>query len=100
MDCLLNQMVPMRDCILLATDIYFPSAKGPWPVIIERTPYGKTNHSRSEIDIQGRDISRREIAQKFTATGFVMIFRECRGRYDSEGEFVKYVNEANDGFDT
>lgn len=100
MDCLLNQMVHMRDGILLATDIYFPSAKGPWPVIIERTPYGKTNQSRSEIDIQGREISRREMAQKFTAKGFVMIFQDCRGRYDSEGEFVKYVNEANDGFDT
>ncbi len=29
-----------------------------------------------------------------------MIFQDCRGRYDSEGVFTKYINEAEDGFDT
>lgn len=100
MELLSNQMVVMRDGIALATDVYLPSNPGPWPVIIERTPYGKTKQSRSEMDKQSRSISRSEMAKRFTSEGFVLVFQDCRGRYDSEGEFVKYVNEANDGFDT
>jgi hypothetical protein len=39
-------MVPMRDGIRLATDIYSPNDNGgilpgPWPVVVERTPYDK-----------------------------------------------------------
>src|SRR5689334_10170448 len=42
-----NVMVPMRDGTRLATDIYVPGRNGqmlpgPWPVVIERTPYSKT----------------------------------------------------------
>ncbi len=42
-----NAMVPMRDGIHLATDIYRPSHGGtpvdpPFPVLLQRTPYGKT----------------------------------------------------------
>jgi uncharacterized protein len=32
--------------------------------------------------------------------GYVVIFQDCRGCHDSEGEFVKYLHEAVDGFDT
>ena len=46
-------MLPMRDGVLLATDINRPArgaknAPGRFPVILERTPYGKTVVSRSE----------------------------------------------------
>src|SRR6476469_5326356 len=39
-------MVPMRDGIKLATDIYFPAqggapVEGKFPVVLERTPYNK-----------------------------------------------------------
>ena len=39
-------MVPMRDGVSLATDIYFPAsdgrrADGKFPVLLERTPYNK-----------------------------------------------------------
>ena len=42
-------MVPMRDGIRLATDVYLPDGAGPFPVILERTPYGRQETSRSEI---------------------------------------------------
>lgn len=90
-----------RDNINLATDIYLPiSGKGPWPVIIERTPYNKDAPSRSEVNLNGRKLSRKDMANAFTEEGFVVIFQDCRGRHGSTGEFVKYVNEANDGYDT
>ena len=41
-------MVRARDGIGLATDIYRPESGGPFPVILERTPYDKSTPSRSE----------------------------------------------------
>src|SRR2546427_6582763 len=35
-----NVMVPMRDGVPLATDIYRPAGAGPYPVVLIRTPYG------------------------------------------------------------
>src|SRR5436305_1957472 len=42
-------MVPARDGVHLATDVYLPDGGGPFPVVLERTPYDKTAPSRSEI---------------------------------------------------
>lgn len=97
-----NVMVPMRDGVLLATDIYLPLAHhgSAFPVVIERTPYNKSAHSRSEIQLDGHKISRAEMAAAFTERGMVAIFQDCRGRYRSEGEFIKYTREGEDGFDT
>lgn len=98
---LANQMVSMRDGVRLATDIYLPNdGQQSWPVIIERTPYNKSAFSRSEINRDGHKISREEMAKTFCQQGFVVIFQDCRGRYRSEGEFIKYTREGEDGFDT
>ena len=50
-----NVMVPMRDGIKLATDIYFPAEKGKgldgtFPVIFHRTPYNKESINLNSID--------------------------------------------------
>ena len=39
-------MVPMRDGVALATSVYVPEGDGPWPVIVERTPYSKAGGAR------------------------------------------------------
>ncbi|NUT77639.1 CocE/NonD family hydrolase [Pseudomonas sp. C1C7] len=96
-----NLMVPMRDGVRLATDVYLPNAtNAPLPVIIERTPYNKSMPSRSEKRFDGHHLGREEMAAAFAAKGFVTVFQDCRGRYESEGEFVKYINEGEDGYDT
>ena len=41
-------MAPARDGVMLAIDIYRPSGSGPFPVLLERTPYDKSAPSRSE----------------------------------------------------
>lgn len=99
-------MVPMRDNINLATDVYFPSRNGkavesPFPVILERTPYGKHIRSRSERSV-GMDVpmERDVVASFFTRHGYVVVYQDCRGRHKSEGEFVKYTSEGDDGYDT
>ncbi|MEC3997097.1 CocE/NonD family hydrolase [Actinacidiphila sp. DG2A-62] len=37
-----NVAVPMRDGVTLATDLWRPAGIGPWPVLLARTPYGRT----------------------------------------------------------
>lgn len=101
MHVLKNLMVPMRDGVRLATDVYLPDAtNSPLPVIIERTPYNKSMPSRSEKRLDGHHLGREEMAAAFATEGFVTVFQDCRGRYESEGEFVKYINEGEDGYDT
>jgi uncharacterized protein len=36
-----NIMVPMRDGVKLATDVYRPAQEGQWPVLVTRLPYNK-----------------------------------------------------------
>ena len=98
--------VPMRDGVRLATDIYRPArdgrpAPGRFPVILERTPYGKTVPSRSEISVrEPLAKSRAEVARVFVSQGYVVVYQDCRGRYGSEGQFVKYLSDGLDGYDT
>jgi putative CocE/NonD family hydrolase len=93
--------VPMRDGIHLATDVYLPDGAGPHPVILERTPYGRAETSRSEITAANRTpATRAEIAAHFTAHGYAVVYQDTRGRYGSEGRFVKYLSDGEDGFDT
>ena len=99
-------MVAMRDGVNLATDIYRPArdgkpAPGRFPVILERTPYGKTIDSRSERTATNpTPRTRAEVAAFFVSRGYVVIYQDCRGRYGSQGEFVKYLSDGFDGYDT
>ncbi|MBI4833732.1 MAG: CocE/NonD family hydrolase [Planctomycetes bacterium] len=80
--------IRMRDGVRLSTDIYLPKGKGPFPVILSRTPYG--NHD-----------SLRLVAKVwFAQRGFVYAFQDCRGRHDSEGEWEPFRYEKKDAFDT
>lgn len=101
MKILSNEKIVTRDGVVLATDVYLPvDSSGPWPVVLERTPYNKCAPSRSEVSLDGKLLSREEMAQAFTAAGFAVVFQDCRGRYNSTGVFTKYVNEGEDGYDT
>lgn len=76
----------MRDGVVLRADIYRPKADGKFPVLLQRTPYNKSN---------GVNFGARAAAR-----GFVVIFQDVRGRYSSEGEWYTFKNESNDGFDS
>src|SRR5437870_2927727 len=99
-------MVPMRDGVRLATDAYVPGRDGRpveqrFPVILERTPYDKTADSRSErTPAIEKPKSRVEVAAFFVRRGYVVIYQDCRGRYKSEGLYVKYLSDGVDGYDT
>ncbi len=95
-------MIPMRDGVCLASDIYLPSTgPGPFAVLVERTPYDRrgTNHADcSAADPVAR--SKPEMAMEFVRQGYVYVLQDCRGRWGSEGRFNKYTGEAKDGYDT
>jgi len=80
-------LVPMRDGVRLALDLYFPSgpSKG-LPVVLERTPYNKAIFGRR--------------AEFWTARGYVYAIQDVRGRFRSEGRFEPFLREGSDGFDT
>ena len=100
-------MVAMRDGVHLATDIYRPAGadggpdETPRPVIFERTPYDKAGTPRTEKSVaRPEPLSRPDLAIKLVQEGYVVIWQDCRGRYASEGSFTKYLNEAEDGYDS
>jgi putative CocE/NonD family hydrolase len=78
--------IPMRDGIRLSANLYRPIGDGPFPVVLNRTPYGK---AQTEIP-----------ATFLSQQGYVIVAQDVRGRYDSEGEFYPLVNEPQDGYDT
>jgi len=81
-----NVMIPMRDGIKLATNIYRPEGDMKCPVILIRTPYKK-----EPMEIKGKYYGRR---------GYAVAIQDCRGRFGSGGTWEPFVNEAKDGYDT
>ncbi len=93
----------MRDGVRLATDIYLPAhgsavAAERFPVLVCRTPYGKTPH----INLGTNPIAEKELiaATYFAKSGYVVLIQDVRGRFDSEGKFYFAINEGPDGYDT
>ncbi len=82
-----NVMVPMRDGVRLATDVYSPKAPGKYPAIMTRLPYGS-------------DVTMFEAVGKFFAkSGYVFLVQDTRGTFDSEGEWFPMIFEYDDGHD-
>ncbi len=87
--CAYNIRLPMTDGTGLATDIYFPSEIGPFPVILARSTYGKPSAE----------------AERWMLRGYVLVIQDVRGLGDSEGEFVAFEPDGwgpdhTDGNDT
>src|SRR5260370_2331854 len=86
-----NVIIPMRDGVKLAADLYRPArngtaAAGKFPVLMTRTPYSKDGGSRE--------------ANNFAAQGYIVVVQDGRGRYQSEGHWIPIRDDPNDGFDT
>jgi hypothetical protein len=79
-------MVPMRDGVNLATDLYLPDADGPFPVMLVRTPYKK---EMGELQ-----------AMYYARRGYAVAIQDCRGRFGSEGTWEPFIHEPEDGYDT
>jgi len=76
----------MRDGVVLRADVYRPRSEGSFPVLVERTPYSRAEEVRE--------------AAELAAHGYIVVCQDTRGRYQSQGVFYPFLNEAADGYDT
>ena len=96
-----DAMVPMRDGVRLFTTIFTPrDTSQRWPVLLNRTPFATDGVLR----VLGP-------GPTFAREGFVFVYQDVRGRYQSEGEFENMrpfnprkrgteTDEASDAYDT
>jgi len=82
-----NVRIPLRDGITLSADLYRPKKEGRYPAIVVRTPYLKNTTAHHETSCY------------FAEHGYAVLVIDVRGRGDSEGEFIPYRQEAEDGYD-
>ena len=82
-----NVPVPMRDGTILRADVHRPDRGGPYPVLVQRTPYGKSRNF-----------------DRFVKAGYIVVSQDARGRYESEGKYESMwrfeTHDAEDGYDT
>jgi len=93
-----HYMVPMRDGVNMATEVFLPDGEGPWPVILMRPAYGRWNAAG--------------YAKRYKDEKFVFIMQDLRGKGDSEGSSVgdfpdrygfgseSFEIDLDDGYDT
>ncbi len=84
-------MLPMRNGVKLATDVFLPSKNGAaYPVVLVRTVYNKSQGAM--------------LAGVFKALGMAMVVQDTRGRFASEGKDMVFGDdgwgERQDGADT
>lgn len=90
-----NMPATMRDGVTLRADVYRPNADAPFPVLLCRTPYGKTRRKMH-----------RDIGNEMASRGYIVVYQDLRGRYDSAGEPLLHMGSdprnpcISDGYDT
>jgi hypothetical protein len=78
----------MRDGVEISSDIYMPIDGGPFPTLITRSPYDKYNEVLNAPD-----------AVRKAQQGYAVVVQDVRGRFESDGEWHPFLNEASDGYD-
>lgn len=99
--------IPMRDGVHLFASVYVPKdTSHPYPFLMTRTPYS--------VGPYGEDHYKTRLgpSESFDRAGYIFVFEDVRGRYQSEGKFVdmppqfdhpnspKDVDESTDMYDT
>ena len=99
-------MIPMRDGVRLHTEVYVPKGRDErLPFLFTRTPYGLGHDEKGLHSFLGSSY------KELVGEGFIFVFQDIRGRYESEGQFVmlraprdksdpKVIDEGTDTYDT
>ena len=80
-----NRRIPMRDGAEIAADVILPEGDGPFPTVLNRTPYGRWPD--------------RPLCRRLVERGYAYVAIDVRGRGDSDGTFHPHRSDAPDGHD-
>jgi len=69
--------------------VYLPGP-GRWPVLVARLPYDKA----------GNEFFMPDVADWLVERGYAVVVQDVRGKVRSDGDFVPFVHETDDGYDT
>jgi putative CocE/NonD family hydrolase len=83
-----DQRVPTRDGISLSADVYLPIGAQGLPTIVQWTPYESTRERFISWGVW------------FAKRGYAAVVVDCRGRYESGGQFVAWEKDGEDAHDT
>ncbi len=76
-------MIPVRDGVKLHTVIFRPVGSEKHgeklPFLMERTPYGVDGNSKASVELT---------KQALATSGYIFVYQDIRGRYESGGQFV------------
>ncbi|MDY1033028.1 CocE/NonD family hydrolase [Stenotrophomonas sp. CFBP8980] len=81
--------VLMRDGTILRANVSTPAGDGPYPVLVERTPYDK--NAPLAMGFEVLDAAR---------AGYIVVRLDTRGSGSSDGEWLPWKYEREDGYDT
>ena len=87
-------MMPMRDGVRLATDIYRPKGEGKYPIVFSRTPYNFNTWGNGELNTRTM-----QTALSWVEKGYAYVVQNERGRYFSEGDWDILGVPLTDGYD-
>ena len=87
-ECTRDLRTTLRDGTVLLGDLYRPRGTDPLPVVLIRTPYGRTS------------LLGRLFAVVLARRGFQVLVQSVRGTFGSGGDFRPYTDEHEDGLDT
>ncbi len=88
----LDERMAAADGAELSIDLYLPPEPGRYPVLLNRTPADNNRAGNPGISLPPA-----ERWKAFAAQGYIVAAADVRGRGDSDGQFVPFVDEASDG---
>ena len=75
--------IPMRDGVTLFTQVYVPKNKTKtYPFLVHRTPFGVSPYGENRYRPQLGP------SPEFDSAGYIFVFQDVRGRFQSQGDFV------------
>jgi hypothetical protein len=80
-------MIPMRDGVKLYTVIVMPKGAKDAPILLTRTPYNAKMRVQRFLSPH-ISASLAQMDEPFVADGYIRVYQDIRGKYNSEGEYI------------
>jgi predicted acyl esterase len=91
-----EEFAAMRDGTRLAANVFKPAGKGPWPVVLSRTPYLKDGR-KEQADAAAAMAAQ---GKRYTDAGYVFVLQDVRGKGHSQGFYTAFETDIEDGYDS